>query len=124
MHLNSLLYKNFLPNSFQQRRNINLDFLNGKFWVFAHCFVKKYSFIPKRLTQPLAPTGIFSGGGEVHQGRACKGVVAWGAPGGSCKFLKILKEISRFFKDVLKFYRIFCKNLGNNLEKFTNMHLL
>ena len=25
----------------------------------------------------------FSGGSEVHQGRACNGVAAWGVPGGS-----------------------------------------
>ena len=31
----------------------------------------------------LAPAGNFFGGGgsEVHQGRACKGVTAWGVPG-------------------------------------------
>ena len=38
----------------------------------------------RSAASPLAPAGIFSGGGrgsEVHQGRACKVVAAWGLPG-------------------------------------------
>ena len=52
----------------------------------------------------LAPAGILSGGIEVHQGRACKGVpveVFKKVVRKSMKnynFVKIFKKISRFFK--------------------------
>ena len=38
-------------------------------------------------------------------------------------FLKILKEILRFFEKILKLSRNLSKNLGENLENFGNMHL-
>ena len=38
-------------------------------------------FSNKALIISLAPAGIFSGGNEVHQGRAFQGVAAWGVPG-------------------------------------------
>ena len=36
-------------------------------------------------------------------------------------FLKFSKESLRFFENILKFYRIFCENLGKNLENFRNV---
>ena len=38
-------------------------------------------------------------------------------------FLKILKEILRFFENVEKFYPNFRENVGKNLENFGNMDL-
>ena len=39
------------------------------------------------------------------------------------QFLKILKEILRFLKKNLKFYRNFRENLQKNLESFGNIYL-
>ena len=66
----------------------------------------------------LAPAGIFSGGSEVHQGRACKGgrrvgVARGGTPDAGEVFKKFVKnkwkiynflKISREFRDFFKIF--------------------
>ena len=60
-------------------KNTNCREILRKFSKILKRFLKK---IAKNALFTLAPAGIFSGGGsEVHQGRACKGVAAWGVPG-------------------------------------------
>ena len=43
--------------------------------------IPHYGGTTATTTTTLAPAGIFRGGSEVHQWRACKGVAAWGVPG-------------------------------------------
>ena len=103
-----------------------------KFSKILKRFLKK---IAKNALFTLAPAGIFSGGGEVNQGRACSGVAAWGVPGAeppgrrrsfekNCKkineklqFLnKFQENFVIFSKNFWKFYRIFGENVVKNLE--------
>ena len=60
------------------RKTHSLEILR-KFSKILKRFLKK---IAKNALFTLAPAGIFQGGSEVHQGRACKGVAAWEVPRG------------------------------------------
>ena len=116
----SIFFKKFNKPSIQflrvwTKNAYSLEILR-KFSKFLKRFLKK---IAKNALFTLAHSGIISGGREVHQGRACKGVAAWGVPVGGapgrrrsfqkiCKkineklqFLKNFKKISRFFQNFL-----------------------
>ena len=83
------------------------------------------------LPTSVAPEGIFSGGSEVHQGRACKGVAAWGGDVGSVVrsppdagevFKKIVKTQRKItFLNFQEYFPIFSKILENFIELLAKM---
>ena len=70
-------------------------------------------------TYALAPAGIFQGGSDVHQGRACMGVAAWGVPGGGGGAPGSWKSFYKIGKKSMKKLQ-FLKKLQENFAIFLN----
>ena len=119
-----IIYVKFLKDVDFSLKNGNLE--QEKFKV-----LNEIQFIimdlPWALSSTLAPAGIFSGGGMSTTGGLVRGVAGKLSKFKkksmkNLQFLIILIENLPFF-NVLKFYRIFLENFGNNFGKYENMRL-